>query len=218
MKRIFLAILVLLVSAAVMRADSGVTTEPIGTDSVVWSQLGSPYTAIPNPFDFTTTDGVAGTGNYASGTGDVMQQTNTWSGNFAPNDYLNWTDLSAGAITLNFDQGYTQIGAQIETDDFGAFTAQICDNNDSQCFTENGVSADTNDGSAIYIGIESGTPITSATFSITADDNLNDFAIDTVELNGGSPTVTPEPSSLLLLGTGIVGLVVLMRRKFSSAL
>ena len=81
MKRIFLAILVLLVSAAVMRADSGVTTEPIGTDSVVWSQLGSPYTAIPNPFDFTTTDGVAGTGNYASGTGDVMQQTNTWSGN-----------------------------------------------------------------------------------------------------------------------------------------
>src|ERR1035438_10218925 len=54
MKRIFLAILVLLVSAAVMRADSVVTTEPTGTDWVYWSQLGPTFTTIANPFSFTT--------------------------------------------------------------------------------------------------------------------------------------------------------------------
>jgi hypothetical protein len=169
-------------------------------------------TTIPNPFSFTTADGVAGTGSYAYSTGEVLQQGNGWNGNFGNGDYLNWTDLSAGPITLNFGQGYSQIGAQIQADYYGDFTAQICDVNG--CFSEAGYADANGDNSTIYIGIASGAPINWVTFSLTSatDGTVNDFAINQVTLNGA--TTTPEPSSLILLGSGLVGFAGALRRKF----
>jgi len=204
----------LLMGALTANADSLVTIRPTGTDSVNWSQLGSSYTSIANPFTFTTADGVAGTGSYASGTGEVRQQNNGWAGNFADGDFLNWTtDVGNGPLTLNFSQGFTQIGAQIQSDYFGAFTAQICDVNG--CVSEDGNSTSAGDDSAIYIGISSATPIDSVTFSLTsASYDPNDFAINQVSLDGGASPV-PEPSSLLLFGSGLVGFAGAMRRKFA---
>jgi hypothetical protein len=93
----------------------------------------------------------------------------------------------------------------------GPFNAQICDVNG--CFNENGYTALWWQQStpAIYIGIESSTPITWVTFSLTsATWNPNQFVISDVTLDA-----TPEPSSLLLLGTGLMGLVGGLRRKFA---
>jgi hypothetical protein len=152
-------------------------------------------------------------GGPGSGVGIVLMQgtDHSWSGDFAEGDYLNYTQ-NAGAITLNFTQGYSQVGAQIMSAWTGAFTAQICDNN-GFCWTENG---NDYDPSAMYIGI-SGTDITWVTFNVTSAPNApNDFAINQVTL-GSDPLITdtPEPSSLLLFGTGLMGLVGGLRRKFA---
>jgi len=225
MRKIFLALLALSMGALTANADSLVTVRPLtGTDSVDWSQLGIPETQIPLSFSFITANSVTGTGSYASTSildvGEVVQQGlsvnpyRDFEGNFKLGDYLNYTNDS-GPLTLTFTQGYTQIGAQIESNDFGQFTAQICDSNNS-CFTEVGYADPSNNNSAIYIGIDSSSPITWVTFSLTSvggNGRLNSFAINEVTLDG--PVVTSEPSSFLLLGTGLVGLASALRRKFA---
>jgi len=219
MKKLSAVLLALALSAVAAHADSLVTTQPTGTDSVVWSQLGPAGTSIPNPFSFTTTDGVTGAGSYANtgGTGSVAEQGYDWGGNFYPAEILNWTDYS-GALTLDFAEGYAQIGAQIDSDDYGDFTAQICDVNG--CFTEDGDATGANNGSAIYIGIEATSPIDWVTFSLTSapSDSVDDFAIGTVTLVNAPLATTPEPGSLLLLGTGLLALLgLVMRRQMAAA-
>lgn len=212
--KIALAVLLALASTAAAYGDSLVTTRPAGTDSVDWGQLGGAGTAIPQNFTFTTTDGVSGNGSFAGGTGEVAVQGNNWAGNFSSGNILAWTSAGAnGPLTLSFGQGYTQIGAQIQADFFGAFTAQICDVATSTCFTEDGTSNSDGDGSAIYIGISSSTPITEVTFSLTsASFNPADFAINEVTLNS-SVAATPEPGGFALLGTGLLGAAAMARRR-----
>jgi hypothetical protein len=208
--------------ALTANADNLVTVRPAGTDSVDWSQLGPSGTAIPSTFSFTTANSVAGTGSYANPgntygqygqpgeVGVVVQQGVSWNGAFASGDYANWNE-NTGALTLNFAQGYSQIGAQIMSDFWGAYTAQICDANG--CFTEDGTSSGNGDNSAIYLGISSDTPINWITFSLTnAVASPDDFAINAMTLDA-SPT--PEPSSLLLFGSGLVGLAGALRRKYA---
>jgi hypothetical protein len=203
----------LLLGCVAAQAQTLVTTRPTGTDSVNWSQLGSYSTSIPNPFSFTTTDGVAGTGSYATATGEVMQQAVTWAGNFASDDYLNWTEGN-GPLTLDFTSGYSQIGAQIQEDAYGAFTAELCDA--FGCVTEDGDSTSNDDDSAIYIGISSGTSdIDWVTFSLTSSGgSLGNFAINQMTLNG--PTSVPEGGAavvyLLLAFSACFGTILLKSR------
>jgi hypothetical protein len=49
-----------------------------------------------------------------------------------------------------------------------------------------------------------------------AGDFLADFTTGTNTLTVGSPGATPEPSSLMLLGTGILGAAGALRRKFRA--
>lgn len=215
-KTLLLVAAFVLVALTLAQADSLVITRPTnGTDSVDWSQLGPSMTPINNPFSFTTANSVSGTGSFAGGgQGQVRQQGNGWNGNFSPNDFLVWTNSPGqGPLTLTFSQGYSQVGAQIQADFFGAFVAQICDNGNGQCFSEAGNSNPNGDGSAIYLGI-AGSNISSVTFSVlSCTQDCADFAINQMTLGGGMTTV-PEPSSLLLMGSGLLGLVGVVRRRF----
>lgn len=188
------------------------------TDNVNWSSF-TPGQSYSTPQNWTSGGGatgevgVVGPTNFTS-----MQQGTTWSGNFTNGDYLIWNqDVNnftgnAGAIGIVFNSPVSAAGAQIQADFFGAFTATVCDQNGT-CFNEVGNSNSNGDGSAIFIGIANDPGITFLTFTVTDINGNNDEAIDTVYFNGGGNTGVPEPGSMMLLGTGILGAIGYGRRK-----
>jgi len=191
---------------------SGLTSRT-GTDSVGWSQLGSCATVVPGGFTATSVDGVGVTGTFSGGgSGQVRTQTTCgWAGNFAPGDVVLWT-TGNGPLTLTFNQGISGGGAQIDPNFFGGFTAQICDNF-GDCFTEAG---NTGNNTAIFIGLQdnTGADITSLIFSLTSCSlSCGNFAINELSLNSTSVISTPEPGTLMLLASGLLGVSCLRRRR-----
>ncbi|HUI40988.1 MAG TPA: PEP-CTERM sorting domain-containing protein [Terriglobia bacterium] len=151
----------------------------------------------------------------------------TWNGNFSPQSSLlasfNENTLKGeGAITLDFSQGVSGVGFQIQGNYYGTFDAEIEAFNGANplgtFYAFDGNSNGNNDNSAIFLGLQdlSGANITS--IQVLAYDcsgngggDCNGFAINRLLFETSSPT-TPEPASLLLLGSGL-GAVGFLRRK-----
>jgi len=56
--------------------------------------------------------------------------------------------------------------------------------------------------------------VTGGFYDVTCDQRTNQWAFDA--LNVGNVTTTPEPSSLMLLGSGVIGLAGVIRRKLKA--
>jgi hypothetical protein len=220
--KMFLMLLATFVIAAlaVAQADTIVlVTSPIaGSPTVAWSQLGPAGTTIPHFFVASGSNGDAVTGAFAapsSNTGTVIVQGANWSGNFNPGDVGVWT-VNHGPLSLSFFVGgYNFAGAYFQQNTFGAFTAKLDFYNGATLLgsvSENGNSTSAGDGSAIFIGglDLSGSNITRVVFSETAGTNLKDFAITTLYYGA-----VPEPGTLVLVGTGLIGLAGIARRRMS---
>jgi PKD repeat protein len=210
-----LAVLLLAAQRATLAADVIVrVTSPAGlgsNDTVLWGQLGSNATQIPNSFAATSGKSKSVHGTFANTTGIVVKvgTGSDWSpasGANATNDMLVWafnnvTNSGSGAITLTLPANFG-VGAAIQSDVPGAFTAKLEVFNGATSLGS--VTASSNaSGDALFIGAvdQTGPNINKAVFSLTAAqsnsntlNNLQDFAIGTLHLQlPAPPTINSSP-------------------------
>lgn len=199
------------------------STSAFANDFVTWAQLGSDGATIPHAFSAVSNHGDLVTGDFSTTTGLVAVVGGSWgppSGPFVLNDTVIWAydnspsvNNGTGPVTFVFPSGYGA-GAAVQADSPGAFTAKLELFNGT---TSLGFVTQQSDaaGDAVYIAAldSTGPSVTSATFSLLSGTNTNkesnylgDFAIDTLALRNQGQAVAPEPGTVLLLGSALLGL------------
>jgi hypothetical protein len=224
-----------LICAPAFASISFVTT-PSGlgsNDSTNWSQEGPDQTELTSGFDATSSLGISLIGDFEGTAGDGLvavvcpatpscSWTTSGTGmNAGDSDiwaFDNTSGLGTGPLSLAFGTDLLGAGAWIEGDTNGQYTAEIQVYNGATLLFTSTAGEGTSDssGDPVFLGVLDTTPeITSVVFSLTSCggcSNLGDFAIDTLLMTDPA-SATPEPSSLLLLGSGLAGMAWTLRRK-----
>lgn len=226
MKKIGLVAIALLCLGALATADSFTTfatrAQQNPNDIIDWGQLGPDGTAVGSPASVTSFNGLGATVSIAGTTMFALQDgIGSWQGNFDYGESILYTGNQAGGgpgpMTIAFGKGVSSVGFQIQDAFFGAFAATLQVYSSSggllDTLTMNGVSNNNNDGSAIFMGIGdlTGPNIAKIVISDQGVGDANDLAINAVSLG-----TVPEPGTIMLLGTGLLGMAGVLRRKFAK--
>lgn len=206
------------------------------TDFIDWTQLGPDYTFSGTPLSTprlvsTFSGNFALAGNTNGGDFFRVDEGTGWTGNFDFGENLVWTGnpnfgFGGGGpfrIVLADSNPASSIGIGIQTDLYGAFAASITlfDTGGTQIFSGiyNGDSTSSEAGDNLFIGLGdiTGPNIGAIVISTRSGGdstgvNKNDFAINDPSFTY-APIVVPEPSSLVLLGSGLLGMAGLIRGK-----
>jgi len=212
---LFLAAVVLVACTAAQADVIVLVTAPVGGNIVDWSSTGFAVNHQSHGFLGYSTGGDTATATVSGGNsnkGQLVQQGTAcpWCGNLNTGEYAIWT-RSHGPLTVSFGNAYDFVGAYFQQDVFGSFTAKLdayMGNTLLGSVTESGTSAFA-PGTALFIGARdlTGPNITKVVFSETAGNYLTNFAIGTMYAG------VPEPGTLVLLGSGLLGLAGFARRR-----
>ncbi len=224
MKSFFSTLLcgLLLCATSAMADTVGVLSPGNLTDAFNWSQLGPDGTVVGSAFGVTSNNGLVANVNLAgpnSITAVVCPAGScSWVGDQPAGDTLLWTSAGDGTangpVNMTFGSGVNAVGVLLQGDTFSSYTAQISIFNGATLLGTYTVTSDAN-ADSVYLGMVdfSGNNITRAVIGMTGCTDINcdtrDFAIDQVEV------ATPEPGSLALLGSGLIGLAGVVRRRLS---
>jgi hypothetical protein len=151
------------------------------------------------------------------GNGSIYGRGGNFLGNFASGDQVFYTGNS-GPLTLTFDTPLSTVGAQIDANTYGVFTAQIQAFHYGdllETFLEDGTVTTNNDNSAIFLGVtDTEMGITSVVYSlIAAPGRLTDFGINQVSIVAAPPVPIPAALPLFDQRFSWVGLGWMSRRK-----
>jgi hypothetical protein len=187
----------------------------LGADDFIdWGTLGGSGTTVASPFNIPTDNGL--NVNVSKTPGGLFERRNQgsgWNGNFANGDRLLWTQHTTGPIVLDFANPVKGAGTQIQANFFGNFLGSIeafdSANMSLGSFSLPGISNSNGDNSAIFLGVISDSfNIKKLVFNADHSQFFDDFAINRVDV-----VATPEPGTMALLGTGVVGLIARRRRR-----
>ncbi|MEO8725070.1 MAG: hypothetical protein ABI383_03010 [Acidobacteriaceae bacterium] len=228
MKKLSLLCLLSLTLGVTSMWAGTISTNPSAfQDSVDWCQFGCPFNQLSSPQAWSSAAGNTGlVGNATTQDFQVLQQGANWNGNFAANMGLVYNGVQtlgngAGTINVLFDQAVYGVGAYMQQTFYGAFTGTITllDNNlDSLgTFSANG-NSDNNVGTALFLGAFDPTAdVWGAIFS-TSGIGDDDFGLGQLRLQTApAPPPIPEPSTLLLVGPSLLGVVAAARRRISRS-
>ena len=207
-------------AASALQASAGLVTTRAALaadDAIDWGQLaGNQATEYAGVSSVTSTLGViAAASNSAGSLFRFDENDGAFTGNFAIGDKLVSTFFTSGPIVVDFTTGLSKIGAQIQANNYGAFTGVITAYDSANSVLESwGFVGDSNgnqDNSAIFIGISrANADIDHVSFSIAGGA---DFAINQVALSRMTDQRVPEPASWGLAALSLVGLGLSRRRK-----
>jgi PEP-CTERM motif len=233
LKKILLIAIALISLGTLAYADSFVVygsraAQPID-DIIDWGQVGPPGTLVTTPFFGSTFLGnpfLAGNTNGSNFY--ALQEGNGWNGGFDYGESLVWTGnpnfvpAGFGPFAVVLGTPASTFGFSIEADLIADYTVnvQAYDSSGDLLFQNNFFGkggCGFGNSCVLFVGMGdlNGANISEILISTDQGDPMwnNDFAIDDVSLGYG-PAV-PEPGSLLLMGTGLLGAVGVMRRKLN---